>query len=97
MIPALFLGSLIITGLFSIILAPILWLFLAILCSYLVTNLIFSFLLSLKNGGRYFFILPAVFLILHISYGFGYLKGIFDFMIFKKHKKGMVKELPLTR
>lgn len=47
-----------------------------VLASYFFTALIFSAKISLKNGFRYIFILPIVFLCLHISYGLGMLWGI---------------------
>jgi hypothetical protein len=53
------------------------WLWLGIVISYLSCSLFFSLRIALANGGTYFFIMPLVFLTLHLSYGFGLLAGIF--------------------
>jgi hypothetical protein len=57
----------------------------------------FSLKISLKKGLKYFIILPLVFGTLHFAYGFGFLKGIWDFVILKKHKKKTIEDVPLTR
>jgi hypothetical protein len=44
-----------------------------------LTNLLVSFLLALSNGWRYLFLLPPAFLTLHLAYGLGFAKGIFQF------------------
>ncbi|GAB6183585.1 glycosyltransferase family 2 protein [Thermodesulfovibrio hydrogeniphilus] len=99
LIPAIFVGSLFISGILSFFFSPFLWLFFFILCSYLLANLGFSVYLSLKKGIKYLPFLPLCFATLHFSYGIGYLKGIMDFIILKKHKKNKnkIKDIPLTR
>ena len=54
----------------------------------------------LKDLGWAIKLLPfliASLITLHFSYGFGYLKGIWDFIVFKKHLKKKIKDMPLTR
>ena len=97
LIPGAFVGSLIILLMLSVIYRPFLWLFLFILGSYTITNLGFSLKISFKKGFRFFFVLPLVFATIHFSYGIGYLKGIWDFIILKKHKKKKIEDMPLTR
>ena len=97
LIPGAFVGSLIISLALSVIYRPFLWLFLFILGSYIIANLAFSLKISLKKGVRFFFVLPLVFATIHFSYGIGYLKGIWDFIILKKHKKKKIEDMPLTR
>jgi len=92
-VPSLFISSLILSGILGIFYKPFFYLFLLITCSYLALDIIFSLSLSLKNSFKYFFILPIIFGIIHFSYGFGFLKGIVDFMIFKRK----IKNVPLTR
>jgi len=46
---------------------------------YLVTNLIFSFQTAAKRDWKYFFMLPIVFATLHLSYGLGFIIGLFKF------------------
>jgi glycosyltransferase involved in cell wall biosynthesis len=97
LIPSLFVGSLIATYTLSIIFKPFLWVFLLVLSLYLAADLVFSFQLSMKKGLKYFSILPIVFSTLHLSYGIGYLKGIWDFLILKKNRKRKIRDLPITR
>lgn len=70
-----------ISGLFgSMVISPFAYfgkiLFIAILGSYFVLSLFFSGKIALKNGLRYFPLMPLVFLTLHFSYGLGSLWGI---------------------
>lgn len=96
-IPALFVGSLAFSAILSFIFKPSIWLFGAVLSSYLFANLIFSFLISLKTGPKYLFVLPAIFAAIHFSYGTGYIKGVIDFLLMKKHRKGGIGDIGLTR
>lgn len=95
--PPLFVVSLIISLILSILFKPVLWLFLFISGSYIITNLGFSLKISLKKGLKYSFALPLVFATLHFSYGIAYLKGSWDFVILKKDKKAKIKDMFLTR
>lgn len=97
MIPALFVACLIVTGVFSIFLKPFLWLFLLIASLYLAANLGASLHVAVRKGLKFLPVLPAVFATLHFSYGIGYLKGIWDFLLLKKHKKKKIHDVPLTR
>ncbi len=47
--------------------------------SYLAVNLIASLVTAAKKGWRYFPLLPLTFAILHLSYGSGFLWGLFKF------------------
>ncbi|HBF87355.1 MAG TPA: hypothetical protein DDX39_01845 [Bacteroidales bacterium] len=50
---------------------------------YVLTNLIFSLLLSIKKHRLIMlFVLPIIFFSIHISYGYGYIVGIFKFLFF---------------
>lgn len=51
---------------------------LAIAGSYVLCNIFFSLKLAVKNGLKYLFVLPIVFITLHLSYGLGSLVGIFN-------------------
>lgn len=92
-IPSLFILGLSLSGILGIFFKPFFYLFLLIIVSYLALDIIFSLNLSFKNGWKYFFVLPAIFATIHLSYGIGFLKGVLDFMIFKKK----IKNVPLTR
>jgi len=47
--------------------------------SYFLVNLAASILTSLKKGWQHLLLLPLTFAILHISYGLGFLIGLFKF------------------
>ena len=97
LIPCLFVGSLIASSALSVVFKPFLWVFLLILSIYLAANLAFSFQISMKKGLKYLPVLPVVFSTIHVSYGTGYLKGIWDFIILKKNRKKKIQDLPMTR
>ncbi len=83
LIPAIFVGSLIFTGLLSFFSSYFLWLFSLIIGLYLFANLAFSFSIALKKGLQLLPFLVISFATLHFSYGIGYLKGVWDFVVLK--------------
>ncbi|MCK4245428.1 MAG: glycosyltransferase family 2 protein [Candidatus Omnitrophica bacterium] len=97
LIPAVFVGSLVLAGLLSFLSNYCSWLFFLIMLLYLSANLAFSLSTAIRKGLK---LLPALilsFATLHFSYGVGYLKGIWDFVILKKHLKRKVEDMPITR
>ena len=97
LIPALFLGSLILSGILPFFFKPFLIIFLCILIGYSLVNMFFSSSIAFKKGLKYALILPFVFSAIHFSYGWGYLRGIWHILICKKNKKKRVEDVPLTR
>jgi len=97
LVPAAFVGSLGLSRIFALFFRPALWVFLFILGSYALANLSVSASLAAKRGWKYFLVLPVVFATLHFGYGIGYLKGIWDFVIRKRHLSQKFSDLPLTR
>lgn len=93
-LPALFVLSLILTGILGIFFRPLFYLFLLITGLYFLLDIVFSLQISFKQGLRYFFPCLISFFLFHFSYGLGFLRGILDFKIFKK-KVG--KDVALTR
>jgi hypothetical protein len=49
-----------------------------VILSYILCNMLFSLKIAKKNGFKYLFIMPLIFLTLHLSYGLGSLVGIFN-------------------
>lgn len=96
-IPALFVGSLIFTGILSFFGKRFLWLFLFVVALYVVANTVFSFSVSLKKGLKLLPFVAISFATLHLSYGIGYLKGIWDFLVLKQHLRKRIKNIKLTR
>ena len=78
-VPPAFIISLITTGSAAVFSKNLLIIFLLISSIYLITSIIVSLKISYKNGFKYFYILPAIFFILHSSYGLGFLTGIIGF------------------
>lgn len=77
-IPFIFVFALIISALFTLI--PILRpLFPVIPVLYLLANLLASLYTAATRGWKYLPVLPVVFTILHLSYGLGFLVGLFKF------------------
>ena len=97
LIPSIFVGTLSILGMFSFLAQQFLLPFFLVITLYSFASLVFSFSISINKGRKYFLVLPLVFATLHFSYGLGYLKGIFDFILLKKHKKKKIEDVPLTR
>jgi len=96
-IPSIFVSSLFVTGLFSSFIRYSLCGFLLILGSYIGVNLLFSLILSIRKDFRLLPLIAISFATLHMSYGVGYMKGIFDFVICKRHLKSRRVDLELTR
>ena len=70
----------VIAGLLIAFLAPWGWMPLtALVVAYLLANLAATVFTASKQGWRYFWLLPFAFATLHISYGLGFLVGLFKF------------------
>jgi len=97
MIPAIFVSSLMVLILASLIIKPLIWLFLFELALYLAANITFSIKIASENGQVLLPLLVWGFLIIHFTFGLNYLRGIIDFWIFKKHLRHKITDMPLTR
>lgn len=95
--PPAFVASLFISLILSTFISTFFWFFLLILISYVIVSLGYSLKISLQKGIKFFIPLPVVFATVHFGWGIGYLKGIWDFIIFEHHRKRNVKDIPLTR
>jgi GT2 family glycosyltransferase len=63
------------------------WVFLLITASYLLTNLLFSTIITVKEKDlRYALMMPMVFLLLHIPYGAGSLFGVIGLFFPQREK-----------
>ncbi len=81
LIPALFVGSLIIAALLSPFSPLFVLLFVFIVGSYLLLSFLFSLRISLREGRQYLPILPLAFACLHVAYGTGFLMGLVHFVL----------------
>jgi len=85
LVPMAFVLTNILGILLGMILKPILYLWLLEVVAYTSTDIYFSAKLSQKSPSIMAFMLP-VFPILHLSYGLGFINGIFAFYIIKSNK-----------
>jgi succinoglycan biosynthesis protein ExoA len=80
--PPLFVASLLLGAILAPFSSVILALWLGLIGLYLVANLVASVLTARQEGWKHLILLPLVFAILHLSYGFGFLHGL---VAFAKH------------
>jgi len=88
LIPPIFVACLIITGLLALLSKYFFLSFMFIVCLYTITNLFVSLFISIKK--KEIKLIPFLiisFACMHFSYGFGYLKGLWDFIIFKRRER----------
>jgi GT2 family glycosyltransferase len=78
-VPGAFVCGLMLSPLTAAFVKPAWLLCAGILGAYLGANLLASLYLALKRGLRYFPLLPVVFILLHFSYGLGFLQGLLKF------------------
>lgn len=76
LVPLVFVVSLIMGCLLSLLYTPFLCIYSTGLILYIISNIIASLAASIKNGMKYFLPLCLLFLIVHISYGIGTIKGL---------------------
>ena len=82
LVPPLFVSGIIGGTILSIVFPVVLPVFLAALVLYMLISVIASIIEAFKHRSAVLvFLLPLVFLVIHISYGWGYLTGIFKFLI----------------
>lgn len=86
LIPLMFVLFLTIGGVASIFSGLLAKLYLSILALYLALDLFFAFKISSSKSFKYLPYLVISFPFLHISYGLGFIIGIFNFYIFKSSK-----------
>lgn len=97
LVPPAFLLSLIAFGALSFVHIFFFYVFLSIFLIHLICNIFFSASIATKKGIVYMIALPFVFLAIHMSYGWGYLKGIIDFILLKKNHRDRLKDMSLSR
>ncbi len=90
LVPLVFLLFLVFSGAGSFFFAFSRWLLFTGSALYILGDLIFSArIVRQEKRVKLFLHLPWIFFFLHLSYGWGYLVGIFRFLLFKKQKSGI--------
>ncbi len=85
LVPMSFVLSIIGTLIGSFIYSPVKYLLAIILGSYFIFNIFFTIKLAIKERASEVIYIPLIFLILHLSYGFGFIFGIINFYILKNN------------
>lgn len=86
LVPPVFVMSLLLTAMGSVFFEKLWIVLVSILILYGMASVTASASVSRIRGWSTFTVLPAGFFIAHVSYGFGYLRGIVDFMLLKKQE-----------
>ncbi len=81
LVPGCFVFSLITLPLVSLWWPIAAWVWLGLVGTYLVCNIAASFLTAARQGWRLLPLLPLVFACYHFAYGYGFLRGVVDFLI----------------
>ncbi len=95
--PFFFISSLVISLIIAIFYLPIIWLFIFILGSYCILNILVSLTIAFRNNKKLFFSVCISFAAIHFSYGIGYIKGVVDFILLKRHKRRDLQQIKLSR
>ena len=80
-VPASFIVVLLVLSVSSVFSHTAFWAWLFLLGLYAVVNITASLLTAASTRWNLFFLLPAVFAIFHVAYGWGFLRGVMDFII----------------
>lgn len=85
LVPLIFVSGLIITFVLSFSIPVSLWLFLLVVFSYLLINIYFSSKIAIREKDfGYLFIMPVIFVSLHVTYGLGSLWGLLNVIVSKQ-------------
>jgi len=97
LIPSVFLVCIMLAAFLALWSEAMAVLFKVIVIAYVAIDLTVSFHPALERGLACGFWLMVVFPILHISYGIGYLRGIFNFLVLRRSETPDSVTLPLSR
>jgi len=96
-IPSMFVAGLTLLSILALVSPRLLAPLIALVTIYSLANVASSFSIAVRSGWRLIFVLPIAFLIVHISYGIGYLRGILDFAVLRRQKRNKIEDVELTR
>ena len=83
-IPGSFVCFLTVLPLISLVWHPAVWGWLGLLGMYSMCSITTSFLIAARTEWKLFPILPLVFACYHLAYGYGFLRGLWDFVILRR-------------
>lgn len=73
------------------------WGWLGLLGIYIVSNLVASMFTAARHGWRLFLLLPLVFACYHFAYGYGFLRGLWDFVLWRRDPDKTYSEITRTK
>lgn len=95
LVPGLFILSVLSLPLASVWWSAAIWLWIAVVLAYVLSNIAASLFVACRQGWRLFPLLPVVFACHHVAYGWGFVRGVLDFLILRQHSSK--KYVRLTR
>jgi hypothetical protein len=93
LVPGGFVLSFIVLLLVSLVWPPAIWGWLGLVGAYSVGNVAASLLAAAQHGWKVLPLLPIVFACYHVAYGYGFLRGVWDFVIFRHRPNVIYTEL----
>ncbi|MEI8012877.1 MAG: glycosyltransferase [Candidatus Omnitrophota bacterium] len=97
LVPAFLILSLVVLGVAAVFNLFFKWLWLAEVLIYVTANILVALKLAFAGGISLFPFLLIAFVTIHFGYGIGYIQGILDFMLLKKHLKNKIKDMAISR
>jgi glycosyltransferase involved in cell wall biosynthesis len=82
LVPGLFVSAVVLSGVLALFWPPSLWLFASLFAIYALTVLGASLVAARRTEPKLVPVLPIIFACLHFGYGYGFLRGFFDFVMF---------------
>ncbi|MEW6297942.1 MAG: glycosyltransferase family 2 protein, partial [Thermodesulfobacteriota bacterium] len=93
LVPGGFVLSLILLPILSLWWPLAIWMWLGLVGLYGVCNIVASLLTAARQGWILFPLLPLVFACYHFAYGYGFLRGVVDFVILRRRPRRAYTEL----
>jgi hypothetical protein len=84
LVPGAFVVLLLALLIASLIWLPALWLLVVLVSCYAAANIAVSVIVASKNGWNLLPLLPIVFICFHVGYGFGFCRGVWDFVLLRR-------------
>jgi succinoglycan biosynthesis protein ExoA len=84
LVPGGFVAALILLPVLSFRWPAVIWVWLGLIGMYTACNLAASVLTAARHGWTLFPLLPLVFACYHFAYGYGFLRGVIDFTVFRR-------------
>ncbi len=94
-VPGAFVCALGLATMLGLVWSPALWIVAGLSLAYALTALVLSFIIVERSDWRLFPVLPAVIGCFHFGYGYGFLRGLLDFVVF--HNAPQTQFVQLTR